>query len=145
MTRSLIEPATIELRGALAASPVLRVRGYRLGAWAAHDAPGLAGRWALSLLPLGTCLPTDWALFARLADALGALRAVACMRNDWHRVTQADFDARLKARLMDICRRHRAVPRGPVGFCAPADTDFYGRRAGRLNGYAAMGETAWPG
>lgn len=133
---AMIRRQNIELRGALA-DPVLAVTGWRLGDWAVHEAAGMPGRFTITLLPLGMCLPTDWATFERSGDALRAMIVIVRLRNDWHRIEQADLTVVLKARLQDICSRHRAMARAPVGFAQVADHDFFGLAADRLNGYAS--------
>lgn len=133
---SMIRKERIELRGAWAA-PVLPMMGWRMGDWAVHEAAGMPGRWCLTLLPLGLCLPTDWATFERALRAIRAMRAIVLMRNDWHRIEQADLTLALKARLQDICRHYGALAQAPVGFSQVADQDFFGIGAARLNGYVA--------
>lgn len=139
--QGLIRRERIELRGAWAA-PVLPSIGWRLGAWAVHAAPGMPGRFCLTLLPLGLCLPTDWATFEREGDAILAMRAIVRLRNDWHQVVQADLTLALKARLQAVCLHSRALAKAPVGFAQVADRDFVGLETDRLNGYVAPRETS---
>ena len=97
------------------------VSGWRLGDWAAHrqiDTPHLFG---LSLMPIGLSLPFVWASFRSLGNAVGAMREIGRSRNDWHRVTQADFNRALEARLRAICAHHHAVE-GPVQMAVAAHT-----------------------
>lgn len=134
---SLIRRERIELRGTFISADVFPVTGWRLGDWATHEAPGMPGRFCLTLLPLGLCLPTDWATFEREGDAILAMRAIVRMRNDWSRIEQADLTLTMKARLQDICRHCRALARAPVGFAREADRDYLDLPADRLNGYVA--------
>jgi len=128
---------SVELRGGLVAKPVVRTMAWCLGDWATHQMPDLPRRWALTLLPLGLCLPTDWASFNRAGAAVSAMREIVRVRNDWHAIAQTDLTTALKHRLREICHRHGALSSGPVGFAAAADRDFFGREAARLNGYGA--------
>ena len=130
---TLLTRQSIELRGVL--SPVIRVMAWRLGDWAVHEMPDMPGRWCLTLLPLGQCLPTDWASFAKRSQAVAAMVEIARLKNGWHRVTQDDLTKEMKARLQEICRRRGAL-KGPVGFCAPAGINALGAACAPLNRYA---------
>lgn len=137
---SMICRERIELRAGWAMGAVLPLIGWRLGDWAAHEAAGMPGRFCLTLLPLGLCLPTDWATFEREGDAILAMRAIVRMRNDWHRIEQVDLTLVLKSRLQAICRHSNALRVAPVGFSQVADRDFLGNKTDRLNGYVAPRE-----
>lgn len=137
----MIRRERIELRAGWAVGSVLPAIGWRLGDWAAHASAGMPGRFSLTLLPLGLCLPTDWATFEREGDAILAMRAIVRMRNDWHRIVQADLTLALKSRLQAICRHSGALAVAPVGFAQVADQDFLGNASDRLNGYVAPRET----
>lgn len=131
----MIVRAMIEVRGGFAVGcRLLRVPAYRLGEWAAHCHVGAPGRYGLTLLPLGLCLPQDWATFARIDDAIAAMRRIARLRNDWAHVEQGDLTLALKARLQRICKACGAIT-APVGIDADADNPLRGMPGDRLNGY----------
>lgn len=123
------------LGGLLAGARILKVDGWRSRDWLAHPHVDVPGLWGLTLLPLGLRLPPDWASFSSAGNAVAAMREIELMRNDWHRIGQADLTKALKARLMMICSRHGAVP-APVSTVAKADHDVTGMpMQARPNGY----------
>lgn len=123
---------------------MITVRGFfgsasvpcrRIQDWAVHAQVGIPGLYAITLVPAGLCLPQLWASFDDHRKAIAAARAIARMRNDWHRIEQADLTPALGARLKAICARYGAV-QGPNAFTAEIDRDKYGAPLeGRLNGY----------
>lgn len=134
----MLDRAVIELRGGFSVGcAVLRVPALRLGEWAVHRQIDIDGRFGLTLLPLGLCLPQDWATFSTVKDAVTAMRRISLLRNDWALVSQGDLTAALGARIRRICKLCGAVT-APVGITADADAPLRGCHGHRLNGYKNM-------
>jgi hypothetical protein len=107
--------------------------------WAAHQqVRGPLGRFNLTLLPIGLCLPVCWATFPNRRAALLAMVDVADLRNGWHRTTQADLTPELELRLKAIAARHGAVPGAPPGLATEVGVNLLGVRVGAFNGYGSV-------
>lgn len=134
MSKWIAERKIVELRGLFG---IVKVEALVHGAFAAHRQIGLEHLWCVTLLPLGLSLPPVWASFETEAAAARAMRLIAGMRNDWHRVAQADLTKQLAARLKEICAACGAR-RGPITITQSADEGPLGTKcAARLNGHHA--------
>ena len=130
--------------GALCTSCRVTVRGlfgeslvpaWRLGDWAAHRQIDVPSLFCLTLLPIGLSLPFAWASFSSLGQAVGAMREIVRLRNDWHLVEQRDFTRALGEQLKQICARYSAVE-GAIQWACAADVGVAGRSLDRrYNGY----------
>lgn len=108
---------------------------WRYGDWAAHSCIDDPGRFVLTLLPIGLCLPPDWCSFADIRRAVSAMIEIARLRNDWARILQIDFTPELKTRIEAIAKRHGATT-GPVALAVDADHSQFGVPvSARPNGY----------
>lgn len=129
----MIERRSIEIRGLCGTRqvPVALVRGD----WAVHENIDVPGLYVLTLLPLGFCLPPYWASFPSALKATRAMNAIVRLRNDWHRITQADLTVALKAKIQKIVKRCGAIE-GPHAIAQAADTSALGKpMQQRPNGY----------
>lgn len=132
---ALCTPALVTIRGLLAER---QVPALRFGDWAAHRG-GAPGRYVITLLPLGLCLPPQWCWFPSLRQAVAAMLEIARMKNSWAFVTQEDLTVELGERMRAICLHHGSLP-GPMGLTVDADTSVTGRRLSRRpNGYRQAG------
>lgn len=102
-----------------------KVDAWCMGGWAAHRQLADPDRWCLTLAHLGLSLPLVWASFTSAAEAVTAMRRIVTLRNDWHRVRQADLTKELAGRLKVICAEAGAV-RGPIQLVQHADRSFLG-------------------
>lgn len=107
-----------------------------VGDWACHENVDAPGQWVITLLPLGLNLGPRWATFLSRDRAIRAAQAIARMRNDWARITQADLTPELKTRIKRVVTRYGAV-RGPNSIAQLADRNVFGAVVTRrLNNYA---------
>lgn len=107
--------------------------------WAAHQqVRGPLGRFNLTLLPIGLCLPVCWATFPNRQSALLAMVDIADLRNAWHLTTQADLTPDLERRLRAIAARRGALPGAPPGLATEVGINLLGARVGAYNGYGAV-------
>lgn len=114
-----------------------RLEALRLGDWAVHRSIDCGDHFVITLLPLGLCLPPDFASFRTERAACAAVVEIVRIRNDWHRIEQADLTIALRDQITAICARHGALMDGPVGVQGHADRTLMGRsKSSRLNGYA---------
>jgi hypothetical protein len=128
----MIERRTIEIMGLLGPR---HVPALVRGDWAAHENVDVPGLYVLTILPLGFCLPPFWASFPTALKAVRAMKQIALLRNDWHRITQADLTLQLKAQIQSITARCGAI-RGPHAIAQIADRSPLGLpMTSRPNGY----------
>src|SRR6218665_2579169 len=103
------------------------IPGVKYQDWAAHRSVDCPDLYFITLLPLGLCLPPDFASFHNLEQAITAMVDIAKLRNDWHIADQDVFTIQLRNRIKHICERHGSVKDAPVAIQVEADKTLTGR------------------